>query len=63
MLLEEMNTATGVQILDAAVYILHSANTLWKGMNQTTLLPAINRIVSQTRIFNLSMATGLREGN
>ena len=30
-----MNMVTGVQILDRAAYILHSANTFRKGMNPT----------------------------
>ena len=35
-----MNMAIRVQILDEAVCISHSANTLGKGMNQTILPPA-----------------------
>ena len=35
--------ATGVQILDEAVCILHSANTLGKGMNPTILSSAISK--------------------
>ena len=33
MMSEELDTAMRVQILDEAVYISHSVNTLWKGMN------------------------------
>ena len=57
-----MDTANRVQILDEAVYIPHSVNTFWKGMNPTILPPAIlSPEVGQTGIFNLGMATGLGE--
>ena len=38
----EMHTVTRVQILDKAVRISHSANTLEKGMNPSLLLPAMS---------------------
>ena len=56
-----MNTTNRVQILDKAIYILH--NTLGKGMNPTILIPAMSKIVEETRLFSLSMATSLGKGN
>ena len=38
-----MDTVTRVQLLDEAVCILHSANTLRKGMNPTILLSTIGK--------------------
>ena len=38
-----MDIVTRVQILDKAVYISHSANTLGKSMNRAILSPAIDR--------------------
>ena len=38
---KKMNTVTQVQIIDWAVYILHSANNLGKGMNPIILPPAV----------------------
>ena len=52
---------TRVQILDTAVCISHSVNTLGKSMNPTILPPAIGKIVGQTGFFNLGMATSLGE--
>ena len=40
-----MNTETQVQILDEAVCILGSSNTLGKGMNPTILPLAMGKIV------------------
>ena len=40
-----MDMAIGVQILEEAVCILHSANTFKKGMTPTTLSPAMGKIV------------------
>ena len=57
-----MNTATRVQILDDAVCISHSANTLGKGMNPTILPQAVGNIVDQTWFFNLGMTTRLEKG-
>ena len=54
--------ATRVQYLDEAVCISDSTNTLGKGMNPTTLPPAMGKIVEQTEHFNLGMATSLGEG-
>ena len=48
-----MDMATWVQILDKAVYISHSTNTLGKGTSPT--------IVGQTGLFNLDMATAIGE--
>ena len=41
--LQEMDTATWVQILDEANYIPHSTNTLGKGMNPIILPPAMGK--------------------
>ena len=38
-----MDTAAQVQILDEAVCILHSTNTLGKSMNPTILPPAMGK--------------------
>ena len=43
ILLEEMDTATGVQILDEADCISHSINILAKGTNPTILPPVIGK--------------------
>ena len=53
-----MDKATQVQILDEAICISHSANTLGKGVNSTILPLAID----QTEFFNLGMTTSQREG-
>ena len=53
----EIDTVTRVQALDEPVWILYSANTFGKGMNLTIFPPAMGKIVGQTRIFNLDMAT------
>ena len=50
-----MDTAIQVQILEEAVSISLSANTLWNGVNPTILLQG------QTGLFNYSMATNLGE--
>ena len=39
---KEMDTATRVQILDEAVCISHSANTIWKGIHLTILPLAVD---------------------
>ena len=51
-----MDTATRAQILDEAVWISNSINTLEKGIN-----PTMSKIVGQTGLFSLSMATNLGE--
>ena len=56
---EEMDLNIKVQNLNRAVCISYSANTLWKGMNQTILPTVTGKIVGQIRPFNLGMATGL----
>ena len=45
---------TCVQIVDEAVCISYSGKTLGKGMK-----PNVEKIVKQTGLFNLCMATGL----
>ena len=50
----EMNSVTRVQILNLAVWISYSANTLRKDMSQT-----IFTIVEQTGLFNLCIVTNL----
>ncbi len=46
---QEMDTATRVQILDEADCISHSTNTLGKGMNPIILPPAMGKQQGQTR--------------
>ena len=57
-----MYIVTQVQILDKAVCISYSTDTLGKGMNTTVLPIAMGKIVGQTDLFNLGMVTGLGEG-
>ena len=57
-----MDMANLVQLLDKAVCILCSINTLGKGMNPTILFSAVDELVRQTGLFNFGMATSLREG-
>ena len=40
---QDVDTTTRVQILDEPDYILHSSNTLGKGMNPNILLPAMGK--------------------
>ena len=42
--------------------ISHSTNTLGKGMNRIIHLPAMGKIVGQTRFFSLGEVTRLGEG-
>ena len=58
-----MDTATWVQNLDETVCISHHANTLGKGMNPTILSLNMGKIVGQTELFNLGVATNLEEEN
>ena len=55
----EMDTATRVQTLDKVACILEIVNTLDKDMNPTILPPRVNSRADW--IFNLSMATCLKE--
>ena len=57
-----MGMATRVQILDKAIGISHSINTLEKGMNPTILSSSMGKIVKQTGLFSLGMRTSLGEG-
>ena len=57
-----MDPVKQVQILDEAISISLHTNALGKGMNPNILPPAKSKIVMQTGLFNLGMATGL-EGN
>ena len=52
---------TRVQILDKAGCISRSANTLGEGCASNYPL-SMGKIVGKTELFNLGMATGLREG-
>ena len=54
-----MDTVTWVQILDKAIWISHGAKTFGKDMNSIILPTALIKIVGQTELFNLSIATGL----
>ena len=60
--IREMDMATRVHILDENDCILHSTNTLGKGINPIILPPAMSKIVGQTEIFSLGEATSLGEG-
>ena len=48
-----MDFSTRVQILDKAVCISHSANTLGKGINPYIFSPAMGKILGQAGLFNL----------
>ena len=54
-----MDSPTQVQTLSQAISISHSTNTVEKGMNSNILPPAMGKIVEQTGLFNLGMATSL----
>ena len=56
-----MDMVTQVQILDIAVFISHSANSLGKGMNPTILPPTQEKIVKFTGLLSFSMTTCLEE--
>ena len=43
VIIEEIDTTTRVQVLDKAICISFSANTIWKGMNPTILFPAVDK--------------------
>ena len=58
-----MDMTNQVQILDKAVSISQSTKIFGKGMNPTILPPAMGKILSQNRLFNLVMATSLEKGN
>ena len=58
----EIDTATRVQIPNEAARNSHSANTIVKGMNPTILSPAMGKLVGQTELVDLNMASGLGEG-
>ena len=47
----EMVTVAQVQILDKAVSLSHSANTLGKGMNPNILLPSMNNLLGRLDSF------------
>ena len=57
-----MDTTTRVQILNESVCISHSSNTLGKVMKPAILPPAMGKMVTQTGLFSLGMATSLGEG-
>ena len=57
-----MDSATQVQILNKAVCISHNGHTLEKGIFPSILLPVVDKIVGQHRLFYLDMATSLGEG-
>ena len=62
-----MDTANWVQILNEAVCISQSVNTLRKDMNPIILTPTMelglrNYLVKQTGLFNFGIATGQGEG-
>ena len=49
-----MDTVAQVQILDATYCILHSTNTLGKGMNQIILNPGISEYLGSLYSFALA---------
>ena len=53
-----MNLMTQVRILDKAVCISHSTDTLGNGINPTTLSSAMSKKEEQTGLFNYEKATG-----
>ena len=60
----KIDSSTWVQFVDDAVCISHIANILGKGMNLTippTHPPIHEQIVEQISLFNLDMATDLKE--
>ena len=57
-----MDRIIRVQFLDETVCISHCSNTAGKGMNLTILLLALGEIGGQAGLFNLGLATNLREG-
>ena len=57
-----MNTVTRVQILGEAVRIANSANTHRKVKNPPIFHPAMGKSAKQTRLIDLTTATGLGEG-
>ena len=61
LLLNQMDTATWVLILDEAVCISHNVNTLRKRLHTTYLLKTMGKFVGQTEIIKLDMTTNLRE--
>ena len=56
-----MDMATQIQVLEK-LPVSHKTNTVGKGMNQTILPPGKGKIVRQTELFNLGIATRLGEG-
>ena len=56
-----MNVATWIQILSKTVCISDSTNTSGKSMTLTILPSAMGKIVRLSVLFNLGMATNLRE--
>ena len=49
---------TRVQIINEAVFSSNNANTFWKSMHLTISAHAIDKIVVQTGLYHLAMATG-----
>ena len=58
-----MDPVNRVQVLDEAVSISLSTNSLGKGKNPPTLPAAMGKIVGRIRLFNLSVAADQGEGN
>ena len=54
-----MDVATQVQVLDELIAFHIQLITLGKSMDSTILLPAMGKIVGETRLFNLGMAINL----
>ena len=56
-----MDMTIWVQILNEAIHISHTVNTLFEYNNSKYSPSSYGLIVGQIRLFNLGMKTGLRE--
>ena len=62
LIVGEMDKITRFQIVDGAVCLSYSANKLMERYAYNYSLSSYGQIVEKTGIFNLGMATNLREG-
>ena len=62
LLLWEMDTVTGVQILNKTVGISYWAHIILKVLQPSNLSSAMDEIIRQTGLFNLRVATSLGKG-
>ena len=56
-----MDMVTRVQILDEGVFTSHCAYTFGKGVNSIIFPSAMDKIVGQSELFSLGMATSQGE--